>query len=468
MSSLPAAARSRPLLLALGLPALLALAQQQLLLRLPPRLQQLRPAAASAGPAALQARFSRPMNTPSLARKSQLEPSLAHRWLGRGDSVLLGLNEGERIGAPLRLRIAGEDSRGLPLPASDWHWDPRPRILAVVSVAGGEQVQLRDHDGRWRTLSPVWPEIPLLLPLGDGSGLATASRQADGQLRLWRIPLRQHNLVPIQAGGPNQPGTHRRGTAVAGDPEPLRSGPVLFAHYSSNRRGDLLIQSGQLDPGSSATELRLNGGGSQRLLWPVSGPMQLLPEGGAVVVPDTEGLHLEALPPQPPRRQTLPGSRDLSSFCPQAGRALLLRHWPDFRRSLELVEPGQPPRQLWLGSQALVASACDRSGERSWALLLEGQERPLLSLVTLSRSGQVVARRDLQGWELEPGTGLQWDPASGQLLAALRPQPVQSSPAPPSGPPTPKPAQPVLIDGRSLELRPLNQPVRQVHWLPAG
>jgi hypothetical protein len=30
------------------------------------------------------------------------------------------------------------------------------------------------------------------------------------------------------------------------------------------------------------------------------------------------------------------------------------------------------------------------------------------------------------------------------------------------------PAQPVLIDGQSLELRPLNRPVRQVHWLPAG
>ncbi|QVL53811.1 MAG: hypothetical protein KFB97_05615 [Cyanobium sp. M30B3] len=463
MSGLPTAPSPRRLLLALGLPALLALAQQQLLLRQPPRLLQLRAAAASSGPAALQARFSRPMNTGSLERQSQLQPSLAHRWFGRGDSLLLGLNEGQRIGAPLLLRIGGEDSRGLSLPASDWHWDPRPRILAVVSVPGGEQVQLRDHDGRWRPLSPVWPEIPLLLPLGDGSGLATASRQADGQLRLWRIPLRQHNLRPIQPSTPRQPGT-----PVPGEPEPLRSFPVLFAHYSSNRRGDLLIQSGQLDPGSGTSELRLNGGGRQRLLWPVSGPMQLLPEGGAVVVPDTEGLHLEALPPQPPRRQTLPGSRDLSSFCPQAGRALLLRHWPDFRRSLELVEPGQPPRQLWLGSQALVASACDRSGERVWALLLEGQERPLLSLVTLSRSGQVLARRDLLGWELEPGTGLHWDPASGQLLAALRPQPAQSSPASPGGPPPPKPAQPVLIDGRSLELRPLNHPVRQVHWLPAG
>jgi hypothetical protein len=463
MSGHTPAPGNRPLLLALTLPALLALIQQQLLLRQPPRLQQLRAAAASAGPAALQARFSRPMNPASLERQSQLRPSLAHRWFGRGDSLLLGLNGGQRIDAPLRLEIGGQDSPGLALVASAWHWDPRPRILAVVTVAGGEQVQLRDHDGRWRPLSPVWAEIPLLLPLGDGSGLATASRQGDGQLQLWRIPLRQHNLVPLQASDPQPPPP-----PTAGEPEALRGSPVLFAHYSSNRRGDLLIQSGQLDPGSGDSELRRNGGGRQRLLWPVSGPMQLLPEGGAVVVPDTEGLHLEALPPQPPRHQTLPGSRDLSSFCPQAGRALLLRHWPDFRRSLELVEPGQPPRQLWLGSQALVASACDRSGERVWALLLEGQGRPLLSLVTFSRGGQLLARRDLRGWELEPGTGLHWDPASGQLLAALRPQPAQSSPTAPGRPSPLPPAQPVLIDGQSLELRPLNQPVRQVHWLPAG
>jgi hypothetical protein len=109
-----------------------------------------------------------------------------------------------------------------------------------------------------------------------------------------------------------------------------------------------------------------------------------------------------------------------------------------------------------------VASACDRSGERVWALLLEGQERPLLSLLTLSRSGQVLARRDLRGWELEPVTGLHWDPASGQLLAALRPQPAEAGAAPL------QPAQPVLIDGRTLELRPLQRAVRQVHWLPAG
>jgi hypothetical protein len=440
-----------PFLLALGLPAGLVVVQQQVLLHQPPRLERLQGAPASSGPAALQAQFSRPMQTASLDQDSRLKPPLAHRWLGRGSSLMLTLTEGQRLGAPLQLALAGEDARSLALRPSRWHWDPRPRILAVVSVPGGDQVQLRRHDGRWMAVSPVWEEIPLLLPLGDGSGLATASRQGDGQLRLWRIPLHQRNLQPA-----DQPA----GAPRAGPPEALRSSPVLFAHYSSNRRGDLLIQSGQLEPGSSETELRFAAGGRRRLRWPVSGPMQLLPEGGAVVVPDTEGLHLEALPPLPARRQTLPGSRDLSSFCPQAGRALLLRHWPDYRRSLELVEPGQPPRQLWLGSQALVASACDRSGERVWALLLEGQQRPLLSLLALDRNGRRLAQRPLEGWELEPGTGLHWDPASGQLLAALRP--LASGDAPP------KPARAVLFDAETLELRVLDAAVRQVFWLAAG
>jgi hypothetical protein len=188
--------------------------------------------------------------------------------------------------------------------------------------------------------------------------------------------------------------------------------------------------------------------------------MLLLPEGGAVVVPDTEGLHLEALPPQQPRRQTLPGSRDLSSFCPQAGRALLQRHWPDFRRSLELVEPGQPPRQLWLGTQALVASACSRSGDRVWALLMEGSAEPLLTLLALDRRGDELGRRRLEGWELEPGTGLHWDAAGNQLLATLRPLARGDEPPPP--------ARAVLIDASSLELRPLPGAVKQAQWLVPG
>jgi hypothetical protein len=443
---------AQPLLLALGLPVLLVAAQQQLLLRLPPRLERLEPAAASAGPAALQAHFSRPMRRSAVAAASRLRPSLAHGWLGSGNALRLSLTAGQRLSGPLELDLAGGDLRGQALTPSRWHWDPRGRVLAVVSVAGGEQLQLREHNGSWQPITPVWPEIPLLLPLGDGSAVAAASRQGDGRLRLWRIPVRQANLTPQ--------GNRRPTAALADQPQRLLPAPVLFAHLSSNRRGDLLVQSGGPEPGSSEARLLSRSGANLALPWPTSGPMQLLPEGGAVLVPDTEGLHLETLPPAAPQRQTLPGSRDLSSFCPQAGRAVLLRHWPDYRRSLELVEPGQPPRQLWLGRDAVVATACNRGGERVWALLLEGYQQPTLKLVMFGRQGQVLGRRLLSGWELEPGTGLHWDPASGELLAALRRLR--------RGDQRPEPARAVLIDGTSLELRPLPPPVRQAVWLPAG
>jgi len=442
----------RPLLLAVALPALLAAAQHQVLLRQPPRLERLDQAPASAGPAALQARFSRPIDSASLASASRLHPPLAHRWLGSGNTLQLSLAAGQRISQPLQLHLAGADRRGLRLQPSPWHWDPRGRVLAVVRVRGGEQLQLRQPDGGWWPISPVWPEIPLVLPLGDGSGVAAASRLDNGQLRLWLVPIQQHNLAPLQ----RRPAP----TPSPGRPQRLRPEPVVFAHLSSNRRGDLLVQSGSLEPGSGKAELRARDGGQRLLPWRSSGPMQLLPEGGAVLVPDTEGLHLQALPPAPARRQTLPGSRDLSSFCPQAGRAVLVRHWPDFRRSLELVEPGQPPRQLWLGRDAVLASACSRGGERVWALLLEGYQQPRLRLVVLGRQGQLLGQRQLQGWELEPGTGLHWDPASGRLLAALRRLR--------SGSQRPDPARAVLIDGISLELLPLPPAIRQALWLPAG
>lgn len=189
-----------PLLLALGLPALLALAQQQWLVRQPPRLERLTSASASVGPAALEARFSRPMALASLERQSQLQPPLAHQWLGEGDRLKLALAAGQRIGAPLNLKLAGRDRRGLALPPQSWQWDPRPRVLAVVPSGGGEQLQLRDHDGRWRPLSPIWPKLPVVEPLGDGSGVALTSQNEQGGLRVWLVSLRQRNLAPAGQG----------------------------------------------------------------------------------------------------------------------------------------------------------------------------------------------------------------------------------------------------------------------------
>ncbi|MEI7952455.1 MAG: hypothetical protein WCH37_07230 [Synechococcaceae cyanobacterium ELA182] len=448
-----------PLALALALPALLVMIQQQALLRQPPRLIRLAMAAASSGPAALRARFSRPMEGASIGSASALQPDPGHHWLGAGDAMVLNLKAGRRLTEPLQLHLAGRDRRGLALQSRNWHWDPRPRVLAVVPVAGGEQLQLREHDGSWRPLSPVWPRIPVLEPLGDGSGVALASQDELGAYRLFRIPLHQHNLVA-------SPG--RLGPVRAEAPQTLDPAALMFAHLSSNRRGDLLVQSGAGMTGAggagegngSRARLWRSQGGSQALPIAASGPMRLLPEGDAVVVPGPEGLSLQALPPRPPRLQTLPGNRDLSAFCPRSGRALLVRHWPDYRRSLELVEPGQAPRQLWIGTEALVASACAGGGERIWALLIDGTGQPELTLLALDRRAAVLRRQRLSGWELEPGTGLSFDPSGDRLLAALRRLGPIDRPPPP--------AQPVLIDAHSLELKPLPRQVQQVVWLPAG
>ncbi len=451
--------RSRPLALVLGLAAALALVQQQLLVRQPPRLDRLLPAAASSGPAALQARFSRPMQRASVAADSVLSPALKHRWLGDGDTLLLSLEPGQRIRSPLSLSLAGRDRRGLALTPQRWQWDPRPRLLAVVPVDGGEQVQLRDHDGRWQPITPIWPRITMVEPLGGGAAVAVVARSETGRFRVWRIPLSQQALRPQGRGAPTAPAA-----VVAGSPQPIGSGDLLFAHISGNRRGELLVQAGGDQPGQSTISLWPPSGGPRLLPLEASGAVRLLPGGGAVVVPELDGLSLRDLPPRPPRRQTLPGSRDLSSFCPRAGRALLVRHWPDYRRSLELVEPGLAPRQLWLGSQALVATACSRGGERVWALLVEGTGRPALTLLALDRRGTVIKRQRLSEWELEPGTGLSYDPAGDRLLAVLRP--LDGAPGEAPGPPPP--ARVVLIDAASLTLRPLEQEARQAVWLPAG
>ena len=444
------------LLLALLLPVGLAVGQQQLLVRQPPRLLGLSASAASSGPGGLELRFSRPMDRGSVAAASRITPPLAVRWLAAGPVLKLSLNPGVRLDQPLQLALAGRDRRAQPLPPSRWLWDPRPRIVAVVPVPGGEQLQLREHNGRWQPLSPVWDSILSVEPLGDGSGVAVVSQGRDAQApagqQIWMIPLQQRNLAP-SAQGLQSP--------RAGPPTPLDRDTHLFAHLSSNRFGDLLIQSGGLEPGSART-----------LLWPrraaraitlpyaASGPMRLLPQGGAVVVPISEGLSLQDLPPRPPRQQLLPGSRDLSSFCPRAGVALLVRHWPDFRRSLDVVEPGRPPRQLWIGPQAVLASSCQGNGERFWIALIEGIQRPELTVLTLNRRGQIMARRSLPNWELEPGTPLNLDATTNQLLLVLRPWNRDGSGSVAAAP------QAMVMDATTLALRPLHKQARLALWLP--
>ena len=436
----------RRLAAALGVPLLLVLVQQQLLLRQRPHVVGLRPAAASAGPAALKARFSRPLPADAVQAASALAPPLAHRWLGSGDSLSLVLNGSDPLPGPLQLRLAGRDRRGLALAPTLWRWDPRARVLAVVPTAGGERLELRDHDGRWRPLGPVWPRLVALEPLGDGSGVAVVSADREGRQRAWRIPLRQHSLSP--AGRPALLGLE--------PPQPLGPGDRTYVHLSADRLGNLLLQSGPAGAGAEQIELRPPRGWPRRLALTSAGPLRLLPEGGAVVVPRSDGLALQPL--RGAGGQVLPGRRDLISFCPQSGRALLLRHWPDYRRSLELVEPGLAPRQLWLGQAAVLATACAGGGQRLWLLLLDGLERPRLSLLALDRRGRPLARRALEGWQVAPGATLAYDPASGLLLTSLRRQGQAAGAA----------AEAVLIDARSLEARGLGRAALQTAWLPPG
>jgi len=328
-------------------------------------------------------------------------------------------------------------------------------------VTGGEQLQILRPDGRWQPLSAVLPRIPTLEPLADGSGVVFLASEGQGLHRLWKLTLRPRSLQRAPAAtAPPQPG------ALV----PLWPERLSFAHASSNRRGDLLIQVGGQALGDGRTVWIDAGGRRRDLRMEVSGPILLLPEGEGMVVPTPDGLELRALDGQGSgaaggmgnnggesggRPQILPGSRVLASFCPASGQALLVRHWPDYRRSLERVQPGAAPLTLWLGSEAVMAASCDQSGERAWMLLNRWDGGFAHELVQLDRTGRIMARRDLGSWAPEPGTTLSYDPAGDQLLLTLRPDPRQ-------------PARPVLVNGRTLELRILPHPVRQAVWLPAG
>jgi len=388
------------------------------------------------------------MQRASVAESSKLNPALALRWLGDGTPLRLLLEPGQIIKSPLTLLLRGVDQRNLAVSPQRWRWDPRPYLLAVVPTAGREQLQVQARDGLWYPISPSFPKLSSVVPLGDGSGIALLNRDGQSSHRLWLLPVQQRNVAPLQAGG--------LGRLEEPRPARLRSlsdQALIYAHLSSNRRGDLLVQSSTTALGQETSTFWPNRGGRTTLGFEASGPMQLLPEGGGVIVPEVEGLTLYSLPGQASRRQVLPGSRDLSSFCPMSGRALLVRHWPDYRRSLELVEPGQPPRQLWLGSEGVLASACDRGGERVWLLLSDWSNKLKTELLVLNQRGRLLQRRQLMGWEQEPGTPMQFDATRQELLLTMRRK--DRSP------------QPVLIDAATLTSRPLAKQVNLAIWLPS-
>ena len=174
-------------------------------------------------------------------------------------------------------------------------------------------------------------------------------------------------------------------------------------------------------------------------------------------MPTTDGLTLRSLRKSDQKPQILPGSRELGAFCGASGRAVLIRHWPDYRRSIELVVPGQAPQQVHLGDQAVLGVACDNRGERIWAVLGRWeQQRGNHELVLISEAGEVTQRRALAPWTLKAGSPIQWNPVTNQLLITLTPTNQTN-------------ARAALIQADNLQIiKMIDGPITEAQWLNAG
>jgi len=152
--------------------------------------------------------------------------------------------------------------------------------------------------------------------MADGGGLGLVSRDLEANHQVWRLPISQENLVALP--GSLQPVGSRNLTALR------RAAPALCPAQQQPPGRTCWWQAAPRQPGNDQLVLWERGGGRSILEIESSGPVALLPQGGELIVPEQEGLALRTLPPRPIQRQVLPGSRDLSSFCPVAGRALLV------------------------------------------------------------------------------------------------------------------------------------------------
>ena len=442
-----AGSKERWLAVSLTLLAAVALLQQQLLARRPPRLLAVAVQPIRSGAAALDVTFSRPMDRATVA-DSPLEPKYPHRWFGRQDRMRLLLESGDPVSGPVRLDLRGQDLRRLPMTPQSLWWDPRPFLLAVAPGDEGERLLMRLRDGRWRPLMPAQQRILQVEPLGDGRGVAVVGDDAETTQQVLFRRIDQRSLSGASSGLDDP---------ALGPLETLESGSLLFVHLSANQHGDLLIQLGGFEPGSDRIWILDQGSDRRRLALEASGALRLLPDGTGLVLPSFDGLELlplESTPGAAPR-QTLPGSREVKAFCSGSGRALLVRHWPDYRRSVELVIPGRPPRQVWIGEAGVMAAACDNGGERLWLVLREAGQQARDRMLLLDAQGRTLLNRSLNDWRLTSGAELDFDPVSDQLLTVVR-RPGEDA------------GRVALISGRTLDLTVLDQPAVLARWLPAG
>jgi hypothetical protein len=426
----------------LGVAIATAILQQQLLLNKPPRLIKIEPISAGRESAAIRMRFSRSMDGSSLRKEVKIMPKTAYQLLGKGNSWSLYIKTKQPITASFKLEVGGKDRRGLGLKSELWLWDPRPILVAARPVVGGDQIQSWSRN-KWQPLSPVRGKVLAMLPLGNGAGIASVINAKPMASEVWSLML-SNQAKPLLE---NQLNKH----------------PLIFAALSTDQQGDLLVQfSTPTQPGSKVDlwrmiDLQLHQ--PARLGLEATGPIQLVPQGHQVVIPEFDGLSLQNLPPLAPKREVLPGSRDLSSFCPQPGRAILVRHWPDYRRSVELLEPGKTPKQLWLGQEAVLATACAGGGERVWVLLLSGIKAPLLELLEINKQAKVARKVLLRDLELDPGSKLHYDVSRQKLLLLLRPKTNNYQ--------QPLPAQIHLINLENYAIEVIPGSATHAGWLPS-
>ena len=166
-------------------------------------------------------------------------------------------------------------------------------------MPGGEQVQLQTRSGAWTPISRIWPAIPSVVPLGNGRGIALVGRDQNGTEQVW-----WDQLTPRSTANRRE----ALGPPTLSRTEPLLKGEVLFAHLSSNLNGDLLVQSGGFQPGSDQALLLQADGKRKALALKPSGPMQLLPAGGGVVMPTSNCLLYTSPSPRDYAASRMPSS----------------------------------------------------------------------------------------------------------------------------------------------------------------
>ena len=152
---------------------LLALLQQYGLRQRPGRLLAVRPA--MDGAAALELRYSRPVDGASLAPSIRLAPEAPFSATADGATVHLRLTQPYRAGSPLVVRLGGRDQQGQPLRRVQLRWEPRPLLLALVSGPRGQRLELGRPDGPWQPVTPWESSISNVLPLRDGRGVVYAA-----------------------------------------------------------------------------------------------------------------------------------------------------------------------------------------------------------------------------------------------------------------------------------------------------